>query len=45
MNVWQMHWCIVLGGGDFNVVRSSCERGGEARQSQAVVDFSDFIFE
>jgi endonuclease/exonuclease/phosphatase family metal-dependent hydrolase len=31
--------------GDFNIVRSPSERGGEARSSQAMVEFSEFIFE
>jgi hypothetical protein len=32
-------------GGDSNIVRSPCERVGEVRSSQAMVEFSDFIFE
>jgi len=32
-------------GGDFNIVRSPSERRGEARSSQAMVEFSKFIFE
>ncbi|XP_035544586.1 uncharacterized protein LOC118347981 [Juglans regia] len=39
---WEVPWCI---GGDFNVTRFASERSGEGRQNQAMVDFSDFIFE
>jgi len=42
MNIWKLPWCM---GGNFNIVRSPCERGGEARSSQAMEDFFDFIFE
>jgi hypothetical protein len=31
-------------GGDFNVVRHLCERVGDIRQSQAMVDFFEFTF-
>jgi hypothetical protein len=31
-------------GGDFNVVRHLCERVGDTKQSQAMVDFFEFIF-
>jgi hypothetical protein len=32
-------------GGDFNIVRSPSERGGETRSSQAMVEFYEFICE
>jgi hypothetical protein len=36
-----MSWCI---GGDFSVVRYPCERSGDSRQSQTMLEFSEFIF-
>jgi hypothetical protein len=42
MSFWEMPWCI---GRDFNVVWYPCERLGDSRQTQAMVEFSEFIFE
>jgi hypothetical protein len=39
---WNLPWCIGFGG-DFNVFPS--EQWGEARLCQAMVEFSDFIFD
>ncbi|GLT55575.1 hypothetical protein SLA2020_286860 [Shorea laevis] len=42
MALWDLPWCM---GGDFNVVRYPGERIGESRHTQAMVEFSEFIFE
>jgi hypothetical protein len=42
MNLWEMPWCM---GGDFNVIRNPGERLRASRHAQAMIDFSDFIFE
>jgi hypothetical protein len=36
-----MSWCIR---GDFNVIRDPCEKLGDSRQSQVILEFSKFIF-
>lgn len=38
---WEVSWYI---GGDFSVVHYPCERSRDTRQSQAMLDFSEFIF-
>ncbi|XP_057477777.1 uncharacterized protein LOC130765384 [Actinidia eriantha] len=43
---WGTPWiCVLGGGGDFNVVRSSYERVGCKLPSNAMRDFSDYIME
>jgi hypothetical protein len=41
MSWWELSWCI---GGDFNVC-FPCEKSGESRQSAAMLQFSEFIFD
>jgi hypothetical protein len=46
ITLWEMPWCIWLGGGGgVNVVRHPCERVGDSRHKQAMTEFSEFIFE
>jgi hypothetical protein len=42
MSWWEKPWCI---GGDYNSIRYSSERSGDARFSLAMREFSDFIFD